>query len=300
MEAQQAKTKQVSSNNENPILTEMAADLENRNRQLKPNAEQEEIQYDRYAPRYGKSTSIPPLLDDTQIPEPISISSRITGWSDTITNYLKGSVKTRPLYENENPDERISNQNTVGNETTDNKFSTDIAMPLEGYKFHTKEAEMLDRMLRGIVTSMEICDQKLNLEIKKSDQLRVEWQKLIVDSDKLMDDYNKVTQPFWKKKWFTVSASMITLGFFLFQMYKYKAMPNFIGLLADLGEAMFKSSASKNATTDLNISIPKLNITETIKAVADTPLAPTTIIFGVGTCTTIFAAFKLARFIFRK
>lgn len=152
MEAQQAKSKQVSSNNENPLLTEMAADLENRKRQLKPNAEQEEIQYDQGAPRYGEQPYVPPLLNDPQvdtpIPEPISISSKITTWSDTIRSYLRGSVKTRPLDENDIPDERISNQNTVGNETTDNQFSDDLKVSLEGYK-------------------------KLNLEIKKSDQLRV-------------------------------------------------------------------------------------------------------------------------------
>ena len=247
----------------------------------------EEIQVDTDAPKYGEPPKVPELPQDRDY--------NTTSWFSDLGERTKAFLKPKNRPIQENP----AAINTIGNETVDNRFSTDIAMPLASYKFHTQEAEIVDRMLRGIVTSLEICDKKLNLEIKKSDTLRLKWQELIVQSDKLMDDYNKATQPFWKKKWFTVSASLLTLGFFLFQMYKYKALPNFIGLLADLGESMFKTT-SKDSTSDIVTSMPKLDLSKTLKVIGETPLAPSTILIGVGLGATVIAALRIARFILRK
>jgi hypothetical protein len=276
MEAQQEKPKDVSNLSDNETTTILQNPPAN-----------EEIQVDANAPQYGQPPSVPEPPQDRDY--------NTTSWFSDLGERIKAFLKPKNRPIQENP----AAINTIGNETVDNRFSTDIAMPLASYKFHTQEAEIVDRMLRGIVTSLEICDKKLNLEIEKSDTLRLKWQELIVQSDKLMDTYNKATQPFWKKKWFTVSASLLTLGFFLFQMYKYKALPNFIGLLADLGESMFKTT-SKDSTSNIATSIPELDLSKTLKVIGETPLAPSTILIGVGLGTTIIVALKIARFILRK
>ena len=94
----------------------------------------------------------------------------------------------------------VTTQHTANNERTETyKSSQELEAPLENYKFYTKEAAATDKALKGIVANLEILNKKLNLEIKKSDKLRIEWQEVIIKTDKAMDDYNKATQPFWKK-----------------------------------------------------------------------------------------------------
>ena len=241
-------------------------------------AVQEEIIVEENAPLLSISTPLSPIPSSS--------------WSQKLRDTLFTSSKK------DNP-EITSQTNTIGNETTEPfQFSGELATPVVPYKFYTKEAERTDSILRGIVTNLTVCGDRLNMEIEKLENLRIQWQESIAKSDKLMDDFNQVTQSFWKKKWFTVSVSTITIAFFLFQMYKYKALPNFVGLVIDAGSSIF-TSATKDNVPDI-ATMPKPSLQNTIKVIAETPLAPLTILTGVGLFTISLGALRFATFILKK
>lgn len=210
-----------------------------------------------------------------------------SGWLEKLRNRLFSGNDITPL-ETKN----------VANESTDNRTAQELTLPMIPYKFFTPEAEITDRILKGIVANLQVCNERLNLNLSQSEALRTEWEDLNKKNDKLMNDFNNLTKPFWKRKWFTISASTITLAFFLFQMYKFKALPNFIGMAVDIGSSLFQSTAeeSKKEITNLPIS----NIQNTIKIIAETPVAPLTILTGVGIFTVSLGVLRLATFILRK
>lgn len=189
--------------------------------------------------------------------------------------------------------ERVRLNNTV---MDDNVFPEQPQVA--EYVFFTKQGQRNMNIIKGITANVLVVAEKLEKTVKQSDELRVAVEKIVRNVDEMEAEFQKQTSGWWKQKWFTYSASTVTILFVVYQMFQYKAVPNFLGIIGEAGIAFLKGS--KEVAKENIKDIPKPSAETTIKAIMETPVAPLTILTAVGTLTVAIMALKVVSFVLRK
>lgn len=184
---------------------------------------------------------------------------------------------------------RLQNDN---NTTTNEYLSPEAMPPISEYKFYTKEAAINMAIIRGVATNTILVAGKLKIAVITSDELKLKIEEAVHKVDEVEAEFKKQTQEWWKQKWFTYTASSVLILFVVYKMFEYKAVPNFLGAIGEV--------AKDGATVDNLKDLHKPSLENTIKAIAETPIAPLTILTVVGALTISIGFLRAITFILRR
>lgn len=207
-------------------------------------------------------------------------NTKITTWKDNI-NLL---FEQLPLEKRTELEEKhaafLANQ---GNETCDESLNTPRP-PLFIAPDFSKEVLLTNVVYKSFVSQMDIINDKLNLEIKKSAELAHDWKVHLI----ALDSYIKSLESFPWKKALKYSACLLAVMTFLWKIGAYRAIPDFVA------GHIFKNVSSVQQV------VPKPNIENTIQTLTETPITPIGITMGIGTLTIGYGALYAIVFILRK
>lgn len=161
------------------------------------------------------------------------------------------------------------------NITTKEYLSPEAMPQISEFISYTKEAAIKMAIIKSVTTNTILIAEKLNMTVKTSDVLEVKIEQAIHKVDQVDAEFRKQTQGWWKQKWFTYTASTTVFLFVIYQMFQYKAVPNFLSVMREVSMAFLKSSKEvikDSAIVDNLKDISKPNLENTIKAIAETPI----------------------------
>lgn len=99
-------------------------------------------------------------IDDLDENEPVITNPTTATWLDEVRGKVFNNNGTAMA-------QKIS-QDTV-------QYARELKPVAIPYQFVTSEAAMTDRILKGIVANLQVCDQKLNLGLEQSQELAERW-----------------------------------------------------------------------------------------------------------------------------
>lgn len=166
-----------------------------------------------------------------------------------------------------------------------------------------KEVLLADMTLKTIAGELEVIDEKLNLQINKSEELAQDWNHHIIALDKYIESLKKIP---WKKV-LSYSACILAIIGFLWKMGMLRSIPSFgsnvANLLIDAGKFTGKNKISN---TDLlpPVSIPttsqSLPNMDNFKTFMESPITPIVFVSAVGVIAICLGALKIIVWVLRK
>lgn len=135
----------------------------------------------------------------------------------------------------------------------------------------TREAFYTDVALKGIVANLDEINERLNVQIKKSEELGQEWNQHISNLDKYIANLRSIP---WKNI-LTYSACIFAILGFLWKMGMLRSIPSFAGNVGLLFEEV-KGTATASIKNPENLQhFPKPSAEgslDTIKGIMESPI----------------------------
>ena len=174
-----------------------------------------------------------------------------------------------------------------GNMTVDTLVPNNSSIsPME---FHTKEAMIMDQIIKGIVHNLKILKDQGHVTLQESEKMTQVWKERVIDTDNIIKEYKK------QNKWKFVAGASITIFSilsFCWMMYRTNSIPQFVNLLANIMPSVTNSATSE----------PVLPITmeNTLKTIMETPFTALTICTLAGGILITTVSLKAIVWVLRK
>lgn len=192
--------------------------------------------------------------------------------------------------------QKTNNDVSLGNETNEPPRDLPVSEPIVFYHppnlgAHAKVAETV---ITSVSTSvLEIAD-KMNIEVKQSQELAQELKKDVKELDTWLNSLPKMS---WVN-FFKVSATVLTIGAFLWKMGALRSVPYLASNLIT-AVPMPKLDISKlGNVTPSSVPLPKPETT--IQTLMETPLTPFGLVAFTGTLTLAVGSLKVLAWVLRK
>lgn len=217
-----------------------------------------------------------------------TVTTKLPAWKNTLKD-LKEKYK----------DLLQQGEKTTSSITDSESNQQDTVFP-EKQQFYippiiNKEVLLADLTVKTISGNLDEVNDRLNLQIKKSEELAKEWTEQI----KKLEAYTESLKTIQWKKMLTYSICTLTVLAFLWKMVSLRSIPNFLG---NLGGFLLDSSTSGNVS-DYNIpspsNIPKPSM-DSIKLFMESPITPVAFVASVGSVTLVVGTLKLIVWVLRK
>lgn len=156
-------------------------------------------------------------------------------------------------------------------------------------EFHTKEAMIMDQIIKGIVHNLKILKDQGHVTLQESEKMTQVWKERVIDTDNIIKEYKK------QNKWKFVAGASITIFSilsFCWMMYRTNSIPQFVNLLANIMPSVTNSLTSE----------PALPITmeNTLKTIMETPFTALTICTLAGGILITTVSLKAIVWVLRK